>query len=80
MILCMICWGSWANSYKLTKDYRFELFYWDYAIGIFVVSLIWAFTLGSTGASGERVSDQIPDQGGDAQSDHRQPGVKDKIP
>ena len=47
MIICMICWGSWANTYKLTKDVRFELFYWDYAIGIFVMALILAFTLGS---------------------------------
>ena len=47
MILCMICWGSWANTYKLTKDVRFELFYWDYAVGIFVMALILAFTLGS---------------------------------
>ena len=47
MIICMICWGSWANTYKLTKDVRFELFYWDYAIGIFVMALLLAFTLGS---------------------------------
>ena len=53
MVTSTICWGSWANTYKLTKNYRFELFYWDYAIGIFVVSLIFAFTLGSTGGSGE---------------------------
>ena len=31
------------------KNYRFELFYWDYAIGIFLISLILAFTMGSTG-------------------------------
>ncbi|MCY3965383.1 MAG: GRP family sugar transporter [Acidobacteria bacterium] len=53
MITSTVCWGSWANSYKLTKDYRFELFYWDYALGIFLVSLIFAFTLGSTGGEGE---------------------------
>ena len=47
MIISMICWGSWANTYKLTKDVRFELFYWDYAIGIFVMALLLAFTLGS---------------------------------
>jgi glucose uptake protein len=47
MIICMICWGSWANTYKLTKDVRFELFYWDYAVGIFVMALLLAFTLGS---------------------------------
>src|SRR3984885_347420 len=49
MITSAICWGSWANTYKGVKNYRFELFYWDYAIGIFVVSLVLAFTMGSTG-------------------------------
>jgi glucose uptake protein len=49
MITSAICWGSWANTYKGVKNYRFELFYWDYAIGIFLVSLILAFTMGSTG-------------------------------
>lgn len=53
MITSTICWGSWANTSKLTKDYRFELFYWDYAIGIFLISLILAFTMGSTGGEGE---------------------------
>src|SRR5579864_6259448 len=48
-----LCWGSWANTYKLTRGYRFELFYWDYAIGIVLVSLVWALTLGSSGGSGE---------------------------
>ncbi|HXW56469.1 MAG TPA: GRP family sugar transporter [Candidatus Cybelea sp.] len=49
MIATAICWGSWANTYKGVKDYRFELFYWDYAIGIFLFSLAYAFTLGSSG-------------------------------
>ncbi len=49
MITSAICWGSWANTYKGVKNYRFELFYWDYAIGIFLISLILAFTMGSTG-------------------------------
>ena len=44
-----VCWGSWANTYKGVKNYRFELFYWDYAIGIFLISLVGALTLGSTG-------------------------------
>src|ERR1700758_2316679 len=48
MITSAICWGSWANTYKGVKNYRFELFYWDYAIGIFLISLIFAFTMGST--------------------------------
>ena len=41
-ITSAICWGSWANTYKGVKNYRFELFYWDYAIGIFMISLILA--------------------------------------
>ena len=49
MITSAICWGSWANTYKGVKNYRFELFYWDYAIGIFVISLILALTMGSAG-------------------------------
>lgn len=49
MITSAVCWGSWANTYKGVKNYRFELFYWDYAFGIFLVSLLFAFTLGSTG-------------------------------
>ncbi len=53
MVMSAVCWGSWANTYKLTKGYRFELFYWDYAVGIFLVSLLYAFTLGSTGGNGE---------------------------
>ena len=47
MFTSAICWGSWANTYKGTRNYRFELFYWDYAVGIFAISLVAAFTLGS---------------------------------
>src|SRR5229473_4741651 len=49
MITSAVCWGSWANTYKGVKSYRFELFYWDYAVGIFLVSLALALTMGSTG-------------------------------
>ena len=49
MVTAAVCWGSWANTFKGVKSYRFELFYWDYAIGIFLISLILALTMGSTG-------------------------------
>jgi glucose uptake protein len=49
MITSAICWGSWANTFKGVENYRFELFYWDYAIGIFMISLVLAFTMGSSG-------------------------------
>jgi len=48
-VLCTFCWGSFANTFKLTKNYRFELYYWDYGLGIFLASLAYAFTLGSMG-------------------------------
>jgi len=56
IILCivtMLCWGSWGNTQKLAgKSWRFELFYWDYVIGIVLFSLILGFTLGSSGQDG----------------------------
>lgn len=52
-IITMLCWGSWANTQKLaSKTWRFELFYWDYVIGILLFSLLSALTLGSMGPEG----------------------------
>ncbi len=52
-IITMLCWGSWANTQKLaSKNWRFELFYWDYVIGILLFSLLSALTLGSMGTEG----------------------------
>ena len=51
--ITMICWGSWGNTQKLaSKTWRYELYYWDYVIGIFLFSILMAFTLGSTGTLG----------------------------
>lgn len=51
--ITMLCWGSWGNTQKLAgKTWRYELFYWDYVIGVLLLSLIFAFTLGSTGENG----------------------------
>ena len=56
IVLCvvtMLCWGSWANTQKAAgKDWRFELFYWDYVFGVAILAVISAFTLGSFGESG----------------------------
>lgn len=49
MIVSMLCWGSWANTMKLAPGYAFQLFYWDYVLGIILGSLVWGFTLGSWG-------------------------------
>ena len=52
MILTMLCWGSWANTVKLCPGYRFQLFYWDYVIGLIAGALLWGFTLGTAGSTG----------------------------
>lgn len=48
MLLGMFCWGSWPNTFKLTRNWRFELFYWDYAVGIFITSVVLGLTLGTS--------------------------------
>lgn len=52
MIVSMLCWGSWANTLKLCPGYRFQLFYWDYVIGLIVGAVVWGSTLGSFGSTG----------------------------
>jgi glucose uptake protein len=52
-VLTMLCWGSWANSRKLAdKDWRFELFYWDYTLGVLLLTGLLGLTLGSSGTEG----------------------------
>jgi glucose uptake protein len=51
-IISAACWGSWANTFKVTRGYRFELFYWDYALGICLIALVLALTMGSVHADG----------------------------
>jgi glucose uptake protein len=51
--ITMLCWGSWGNTQKLAaKSWRYELFYWDYVIGMVLFSLLLAFTAGSIGSEG----------------------------
>src|SRR5512136_933400 len=62
VVLCvvtMLCWGSWANTLKLaSKEWPFPLFYWDYAIGLVLTSLLLGLTIGSIGSEGRaRVAD-----------------------
>jgi len=51
--ITMLCWGSWGNTQKLaSRTWRYELFYWDYVIGVVLTSVILGFTLGSIGDEG----------------------------
>jgi glucose uptake protein len=52
-VITMLCWGSWANTQKMaSKKWAFQLFYWDYSLGVLILSLILAFTMGSSGEEG----------------------------
>ncbi|MGB8261138.1 MAG: GRP family sugar transporter [Terracidiphilus sp.] len=51
MILTMFCWGSWANTLKLCPRFRFQLFYWDYALGLTAAAVVFGLTAGSLGST-----------------------------
>ena len=59
-VITMICWGSWANTQKLSAaTWRFELFYWDYVIGIVLFATLLALTLGSSGTEGRSFAEDL---------------------
>lgn len=59
-VITMICWGSWANTQKLAAStWRFELFYWDYVLGIILIATIMGLTFGSTGDQGRPFLEDI---------------------
>lgn len=59
MLVSMLCWGSWANTVKLCPGYRFQLFYWDYVVGLIIAAVVWGLTLGSFGSSGKPFLDDV---------------------
>ena len=64
-VVTMLCWGSWANTQKLaTKEWRFQLFYWDYTFGVVLLALLLAFTLGSSGSGGRSFLADLMQAGG----------------
>ncbi len=65
-VITMLCWGSWANTQKLaSKEGSFQLFYWDYSIGVLLLSLVLAFTMGSFGSQGRGfIEDLLQADGG----------------
>ena len=64
LIMCfvtMLCWGSWANTQKLaSKEWRFQLFYWDYSFGVLLLALVLALTMGSFGTGGRSFIEDRP--------------------
>lgn len=59
-VITMFCWGSWSNTQKMAaKKWRFELFYWDFAIGLMLSALIGALTFGSMGSEGRTFAQDL---------------------
>jgi glucose uptake protein len=58
-VITMLCWGSWANTQKLSPQWRFELFYWDYVIGIVLFTVLFGMTAGSIGDHGRAFIDDL---------------------
>jgi glucose uptake protein len=67
-VVTMMCWGSWGNTQKLVSGdrWKYQLFYWDYGLGILLSSLVIAFTLGSFGEGGRGFLADIAQAGGKA--------------
>jgi glucose uptake protein len=55
----MLCLGTWANTYRMTSKWRFELYYFDFAIGVMLAALIGGFTFGSLGWDGFGLLDDL---------------------
>ena len=59
-IVTMFCWGSWANTQKLaSRTWSFQLYYWDYALGVVLFALIMGLTLGSNGDVGRNFTQDL---------------------
>jgi glucose uptake protein len=59
LVVAFFCWGSWANTQKSLPKWRFELFYYDFALGIGICALIATYTLGSLNTQELTVSDNM---------------------
>ena len=45
--ISLLLLGSWANTFKIARKLRFELYYVDFVFGAVVAAIVAAFTLGS---------------------------------
>ena len=66
-LITMMCWGSWANTQKLaSRKWPFQLYYWDYSLGVLLLSLVLAFTAGSFGNAGRGFLADLSQASGEA--------------
>lgn len=51
LLISLICWGTWANTLKLAAKWRFELYFYDFALGFVLFAVVAAFTAGTLASS-----------------------------
>ncbi len=59
MIASILCWGLWANTLKMDAKWRYELYYFDFAIGLALAALLFGLTLGDLGFDGFSLQDDL---------------------
>src|ERR1700743_3245250 len=59
LVFGMLCLGTWAVTFRMTSKWRFELYYFDFAIGTVLAALIIGFTFGSLGWDGFALMDDL---------------------
>jgi glucose uptake protein len=63
LILGLLFWGSWANTFKLARKWRYELYYLDFSIGVLLVALVAALSFGTLGWDGFSLLDDLRNTG-----------------
>ncbi len=59
LVLSALCWGLWAAVFRKTNKARYELFYFDVAIGAGIIAVVLALTVGSLGFDGFSFMDDL---------------------
>ena len=59
MIASVLCWGLWANTFKMGGNWRYELYYFDFAIGLGLAALLLGLTVGNLGFDGFSLEDDL---------------------
>ncbi len=63
MVFSLLCLGSWAAVMKTNAKWRFEVFYLDFAFGLMLAAVIYAFTFGNLGYDGFNFIDDLQHAG-----------------
>ena len=59
LVFGMLCLGTWANTFRMTSKWRFELYCFDFAVGAVLAALLIGFTFGSLGWDGFALLDDL---------------------